>query len=259
MTAPPLTPAAWLRYDAIRRGFREAAPGRVLEVGAGEGAFACRLAARFDYEGIEPDPESFAVAARRLAALGRGRVRPITTAELVDDEPFDLVCAFEVLEHLRDPHAELRRWGRLLRPGGHALVSVPAHRDRFGPADHAVGHHRRFDRTDLQELFQETGFAVMWIEAWGAGLGHALETIRHRVARREARGRRPPRTSACEATGRSGRWLQPRGRTVGTLAAIASAPFRVLQYPLRRSEMGIGWVALAQCQGRSRTDLAGKP
>jgi SAM-dependent methyltransferase len=214
----------------------------VLEVGAGEGALAWRLAERFEYVGLEPDSESFAVATRRLAVLGRGRVIQSTTAEFLADaarDPFDLVCAFEVLEHLTDTAGELARWRRLLREGGYALVSVPAHRRRFAAADRAVGHVRRYDRGDLEEMLVSAGFELLWIEAWGAGLGYALEWVRNRVAR-------PARTtSAAAGTARSGRWLQPRAG-LGKLVALGAAPFRLLQHPFRNGNLGIGWVALAR-------------
>lgn len=203
---------------------------------------AWRLASEFDYVGLEPDADSFAVAAQRLAALGRGRVLPLTTEAfmaLETPEPFDLVCAFEVLEHLVDPAAELARWHRLLRGGGHALVSVPAHRRRFAAADRAVGHQRRYDRADLEAALVSAGFAPLWIEAWGAGLGYALEWVRNRVARAATA------SSAADGTARSGRWMQPRG-ALGSIAALGAAPFRVLQHPFRSTQLGIGWVALAR-------------
>lgn len=241
--SPPLTPSAWLRYDAIRRGLEEANPRRVLEVGVGEGAMACRLAARFDYKGLEPDPASFTAASKRLSRLGRGEILRATTAELPHADPYDLVCAFEVLEHLVDDRAELERWRDLLRPGGHVLVSVPAHRRHFGPADEAVGHQRRYDREDLHRILTAAALEPLWIEAWGLGLGHLLEWARDRIARRMAPD------SAAEGTARSGRWLQPRAGVTGTLAALVAAPFRVLQHPMRRSSVGIGWVALARRSG----------
>lgn len=200
---------------------------------------AWRLARRFEYDGLEPDPASFAVASNRLSDLDRGRIRPLTTDSPQVTGPYDLICAFEVLEHLPDDRAELVRWKGLLRPGGHALLSVPAHRDRYGAADAAVGHCRRYNRDDLEKVLSKAGFELVTIEAWGMGLGHVLEWVRHRFAERTESG------EGMEGAARSGRWLQPRGRMAGALAALVAAPFRVLQHPFRSGERGIGWVALA--------------
>lgn len=204
---------------------------------------AWRLAYHFDYTGVEPDSTSHAMAARRLTELGRGRLLSGTTELLEprsDDERYDLVCGFEVLEHLADDVGELARWHTLLRPRGHVLLSVPAHRHRFSAADAAVGHYRRYDRGDLQRVLEEARFDVLWIEAWGAGLGHALEGIRNCVA---TVSRRP---ASDAGTARSGRWLQPRGRAAAVASAFVALPFRLLQRPARRGAVGIGWVALAR-------------
>jgi len=45
---------------------------------------------------------------------------------------YDMVCAFEVLEHLKRDEAALRDWITLVRPGGHLVLSVPAGPERFG-------------------------------------------------------------------------------------------------------------------------------
>lgn len=201
---------------------------------------AYRLAQHFEYAGLEPDRESGTIATRRLSALGRGRIIAKTTSEFGAPASYDLICAFEVLEHVPDHRDELVHWRRLLRPGGYVLLSVPAHRRRYGAADDAVGHVRRYDRTDLEKALTETGFSLVSIEVWGAGLGHILEWIRHRMARRLESLNTP------DASARSGRWLQPRGPLMGLLAGIVAAPFRLLQYPLRRTSIGIGWVALAR-------------
>ena len=104
----PLPPTARLRYDV---GERMLPPGitDVLEVGCGRGAFGIRLAQRYRYVGVEPDQESWTVAQRRISAAGPGEVRNVAASAL-GAERFDLVCAFEVLEHIEDDAAALRDW-----------------------------------------------------------------------------------------------------------------------------------------------------
>ena len=140
---PPLAPRAWLRWDLVQRQVRALAPATCLELGCGQGAVGTRLARMCDYLGVEPDPTSFAVAGPRITAAGgrvlRGDIDAVTPGSF-----FDLVCAFEVLEHLPDDVGALARWGRAVAPGGHLLLSVPAWQDRFGPWDEMVGHLRRY-------------------------------------------------------------------------------------------------------------------
>ena len=245
MTAPPLTTAAWLRLDAVGRARDRVRPERVLEVGAGRGAMGWRLARRCSaYVGLEPDPASFAVARERLAGVPGAEVRNGDVSSLADGEVFDLVCAFEVLEHVPDDVGELRRWGAHLRPPGWLLLSVPAHQSRFGPTDEAVGHVRRYDREPLTDTLRAGGFEPVEVTAWGAGAGHLLEWARDRVTTR-----RPAPSSQEERTARSGRFLQPSGPLAGAATAVLAAPGRLVQRPFARTGAGIGWVVLARSAG----------
>ena len=89
-----LTITGRLRYDVVRR-LLPLDVRTVLEIGCGRGALGCILARQYSYLGIEPDPESFAVAHSLLGP----RVRRLREEEL-EPGAYDLVCAFEVLEHI---------------------------------------------------------------------------------------------------------------------------------------------------------------
>jgi SAM-dependent methyltransferase len=144
LTDPPLTVKGWLRYDVVTRllaGLEGVES--VLEVGAGEGALGVRLARRYRYVGLEPDPRAFATARARFARAGLESVVEGDVEKLPSGSTFDLVCAFEVLEHCEDDVAELRRWAERVRPEGWLMLSVPAFADWFGPADRKAGHFRR--------------------------------------------------------------------------------------------------------------------
>lgn len=99
MSQPALPLNAWLRWDLVRRMLPSQARS-VLEVGCGQGAVGARLAANHDYLGVEPDGTSFATASARIGPL---KVRNGMVEDVVEPgRTFDLVCAFEVLEHLED-------------------------------------------------------------------------------------------------------------------------------------------------------------
>jgi SAM-dependent methyltransferase len=221
----PLTPNAWLRYDVVEQLLP---PGvtDVLEVGCGQGALGTRLARRYEYVGVEPDESSFRVAQQRMALIKRGQVRNIPVGDL-GDERFDLVCAFEVLEHIEDDAAALRDWATRLRPGGWLLLSVPAHQHRFGPADELVGHYRRYDPPAMTELLGRTGFGAVELRLYGMPLGYVLEAGRNRIGKRRLAA--VANTSAAERTAGSGRLLQPSGSLRGAATRLATAPFRLAQ------------------------------
>ena len=153
----------------------------VLEVGCGQGALGTRLAQRYRYLGVEPDRASWAVAARGSARPG-GEVRNIAVEDL-GDERFDLVCAFEVLEHIEDDATALKEWSSRLRPGGWLLLSVPAHQHRYGPCDEIAGHFRRYDPAAMTALLTRCGFTEIQLRQYGFPLGYVLEAGRNLIGR----------------------------------------------------------------------------
>jgi SAM-dependent methyltransferase len=236
----PLTPNAWLRYEVIER-MLPAGVTDVLEVGCGQGALGVRLAQRYRYLGVEPDEASWIVAQRRISAGGTGEVRNISVDGL-ETERFDLVCAFEVLEHIEDDAAAVREWAARLRPGGWLLLSVPAHQRRYGAADELVGHFRRYDPEAMTALLAGCGFTGIEVRQYGFPLGYVLETGRNLIGRRRLATAKTQ--SVAERTAGSGRLFQPSGRARGATIRWGTAPFRLVQRAFPNT--GTGLVVLAR-------------
>jgi SAM-dependent methyltransferase len=235
---PPLTLQGWLRFDAVERLLAGVdGVSTVLEIGAGVGALGSMLARRYRYLGLEPDAASYQLARPRIEAAG-GRIERIAYSELAGDETFDLVCAFEVLEHLPDDAAALAAWRELVRPRGRLLVSVPAGPRRFGASDELVGHLRRYERAGLLDLLMRSGFRGAEVRGYGFPLGNMLKPLRDGLAARRLRAPGDTGTSL------SGRWLQPSNERA-RLTWAAALPFRYLQRPFAQTDLGTGLVALA--------------
>lgn len=235
---PPLTLRAWLRWDVVSRWIDEIAPSTVLEYGCGMGAVGSRLARGRTYTGIEPDAQSRDVATRRVG--GAGRVL-LDDSGLGPDETFDLVCAFEVLEHIEDDRAALASWSRRVRPGGHLLLSVPAWQDRYGPMDADVGHFRRYDPADLVAALATTELQPVRTVLYGWPLAYALEGVRNRALRR---AQATEKRSMGDRSAGSGRAFQPQRRAAGIATDVLSLPFRYAQR--LQSSRGTGLITLAQ-------------
>jgi len=238
---PPLTANATLRWSIVRTLLDRLRPSRVLEIGCGQGAFGARIAARAEYVGVEQDTESWRVARDRVVPIG-GRVLNGTIDVLEDTEPFDLVCAFEVLEHIEDDVGALEGWRSRLGPGGAVLVSVPAWPDRFGPWDAAVGHYRRYTPVQLEDTISTAGYLTPETALYGWPLGYITEPVRNAVARRT----RGQTQSTMEArTASSGRSLQSNG-VWGRAVMAGATPFILIQK--LRPTAGIGLIGLGRVQ-----------
>lgn len=241
MSHPPLTFNAWLRWDIVSRRLAQLdGVASVLEIGAGEGAVGTRLAETHDYVGVEPDERSCERARARLEQLGRGRIVCGDLAALEDGLTFDLVCAFEVLEHIEDDGAALREWHERIRPGGQLLLSVPAYLSQWGAGDVKAGHYRRYEPQSLGEALRDAGFERIEIDHYGFPLGNVLQWGRNLIARRG-----PPPESAAEGSAGSGRWLQPP-EALDRATQAFTWPFRRLQQPFTGGPRGTGLVVLAR-------------
>lgn len=238
---PPLAPRAWLRYDVVARVVSRLRPTATLEIGCGQGSFGARLAQASDYLGVEPDPTSFATADARIAARGGRVLHGIHTA-VPAGSTYDMVCAFEVLEHIEDDKGALADWVEFVKPGGHLVLSVPAFQDRFGPMDVRSGHFRRYSPAEITDRLTEAGLKDVDVTVYGWPLGYALEAVRNRMdARRIAAEGEVSMEHLTSASGRTG---QPGGVLAGFAIAALTFPWRVLQR--LRPTRGTGLVAVAR-------------
>jgi len=244
MTLPPLSLGAWLRYDLIERLLRKTHGIRsVLEIGTGVGAISARLARRFHFVGLELDRHSYEISKERLQRIGRGIMLHGDLSALDPGATFDLVCAFEVLEHIEDDATALLEWRDHIGTGGWLLLTVPAFQQLWGPWDELAGHYRRYERDQMHDLLNSTGFVnpVVWTS--GFPLGYALEWARNIFAsRQEVKPSKNERTQAI------GHVLQPPAY-LGWLTGFVSAPFRLLQHPFVETTLGRGLVVLARRSG----------
>ncbi len=224
-----MTASAWLRFDTVWPRVAALRPRRILEIGPGVAGFGTRAAASCEtYVGVERSADSREVAERRLAVVPGADATVV--AELDDvpaEERFDLVCAFEVLEHIEDDRSALASWFGRTEPGGTVIISVPAHADRFGAGDEAVGHFRRYDPEALRELAAGVGLTDVSVVLYGFPLGYLLEAVRNLLGRRALRSSKGGGSKA-DRSAASGRWYQPSAQ-VGRVIELATLPARRLQ------------------------------
>jgi SAM-dependent methyltransferase len=96
------------------------------------------------------DMSEHAVAA--LQAVGaKARVGSVEELPFATST-FDLVCAFDIVEHVEDDEAALTELTRVLAPGGVLLMSVPLHESYWTQFDELVGHCRRYEPENLAAL-----------------------------------------------------------------------------------------------------------
>ena len=130
---------------------------RILDVGCGTGANLLMLSKYGDAEGVDVSEDALAFCRERgldKVRLGAGEELPY------DDATFDLVTAFDVVEHMDNDLAGLKEMRRVLRPGGRVLLFVPTFMFLWGLQDEVSNHRRRYRLPELRRVLEQAGFEV---------------------------------------------------------------------------------------------------
>jgi SAM-dependent methyltransferase len=161
-----------LILDALARYFPSAR--RFLDLGCGTGFVLMGARETFpalELSGSDVRAEALDRAAQRVpgAFLFQmdGRRMPFT-------EEFDVIGAFDVIEHVPEDDAMLREMHRALRPGGGLLLTVPQHPWLWSEADDFSHHQRRYSRRGLRARLRSAGFEILQLTSFCSLLMPAL-------------------------------------------------------------------------------------
>jgi SAM-dependent methyltransferase len=171
------------RTAVLLWALRKAFPGAtsLLEVGCGTGFVLAGLrAARPDLRlvGTELFIDGLDIAHRRLnrsVELVQADVRALP----YQDE-FDVVGAFDVLEHIAEDRVALHELARTARPGGGVLLTVPQHPWLWSHEDELAKHQRRYTRRGMQRLLQSVGLRPVLVTSFVSLLLPAMAASRLR-------------------------------------------------------------------------------
>ena len=151
------------RELAVRLAGRSA---RILDAGCGSGGLIRRLNAvepAWAWTGIDVSPLACELARTRC----RAEIREASVTALpFPERAFDAVVSADVLYHVEDDPAALREIARVLRPGGVAVINVPAHRWLWSYHDVATHSQRRYGRRELRDKMVAAGLDDTRLTHW---------------------------------------------------------------------------------------------
>jgi 2-polyprenyl-3-methyl-5-hydroxy-6-metoxy-1,4-benzoquinol methylase len=150
---------------------------RVLDLGSGNGTLCCEMA-RCGYSavGLEYDKGGVDITRSAYPAIRfyNYGVQDDPAELLKQERPFDVVVSTEVIAHLYSPHLLPRYAARVLRDGGHLIVTTPYHGylknlvlSIFDKSDHHHtalwhgGHIKFWSRKTLSQVLSDNGFKVV--------------------------------------------------------------------------------------------------
>jgi SAM-dependent methyltransferase len=136
----------------IRRSVNPPPDAQILEIGCGTGHNLPMLGRFGHVDALELDDVSRAHAERRL---GREIMRaPLPELAGVPERHYDLIGAFDVIEHIDDDEAAIASIASRLKPGGKFVMTVPAHPWMWSAHDVVNHHKRRYSRRSLKALIE---------------------------------------------------------------------------------------------------------
>ena len=162
-----------LRATIARLGLPR--PARILEAGSGTGANLRMLVEFGNVQGFEPDDFARATA---LATAGVDTPRGFLPDDVPHAGPFDLVCAFDVIEHVDRDAESLAALCRLTTSGGYAVFTVPAFMFLWSRHDEVNHHYRRYRLPQLRTLLAQAGYEVQFISYYNFFLFPLVAAVR---------------------------------------------------------------------------------
>lgn len=150
---------------------------RILDVGCGTGGMLHLLADYGSVEGLEGSPIAVAYGRQRVGSVAKIRQGELPGG-LEENERFDLISAFDVLEHLEEPVATLERIRRALAPGGSLVCTVPAYPFLWSHHDEVAHHFRRYTESTLRAHLSEGGFEVRHLSYFNSILFAPIAAVR---------------------------------------------------------------------------------
>jgi 2-polyprenyl-3-methyl-5-hydroxy-6-metoxy-1,4-benzoquinol methylase len=204
---------------------------RILDVGCGTGAMLPMLREFGLVEGMELSPLALKYCRERV-----GDSVVLHEGGLPDGLPrqkYDVLTAFDVLEHLQDPVTALVAMRGALGSDGTVVCTVPAYEFLWSHHDDLNEHERRYTRPLLRQHLEKAGFQVLYVSHYNTLLmppvvaARLLERVRGESARKTGGAdlQETPRwaNALLHAIFASERWLLPRMRLPFGISIIAVA------------------------------------
>jgi SAM-dependent methyltransferase len=167
-------------------------PGaRILDAGCGSGRLLDELTKLGEVSGLDHNADSVEIARER----GHPDVHQgVVEALPWEDETFDLITCLDVVEHTADDRVTLRELRRVLKTGGHLLITVPAIQAIWSSHDVFNNHYRRYDKRMMRKAAGDVGLHIERMTYFNsllfgpAAAVRLVQRVRHRDATAEING-----------------------------------------------------------------------
>ncbi len=148
-----------LLIELLARYAPEGSARRILDAGCGTGANLQLLVEHGDARGIDISEEAIQFCRARGIPAERALVASVLELPFSDNF-FELAVSFDVICNIGEDVSAFGEIGRVLKPGGRAIVQLPAYRFLWSAHDVAVGHKHRYTARSLRRKVERAGLVV---------------------------------------------------------------------------------------------------
>lgn len=171
---------------ALRQWFPNA--HNMLEIGCGTGYVlrgVTQSLPELRVSGSEIFLEGLAFAAKRLPSAD---LFQMDARRIPYESEFDLIGAFDVIEHIEEDEQVLREAHRALKPGGGLILTVPQHPWLWSAQDESACHVRRYRHRELKKKLHDAGFQLVFSSSFVSLLLPLLAVSRLRKRKADPAG-----------------------------------------------------------------------
>lgn len=140
--------------------------GDILEVGFGPGNFTEKFTKFGSVWGFDIDSEYIKDFKKKFKTKVKSGFGDIEKGKyFFKNKKFDTIVCFNVLEHIKNDEKGLGNLNKLLNPGGHLILILPAHMFLYGSIDKNIGHYRRYDYDRIKKLLKKVKLNLLSIRS----------------------------------------------------------------------------------------------
>ena len=161
--------------EVLQRHLLPRAGRRLLDVGCGTGGMFPMLSGFGEVDGAEASPDALERAHRKFP---KRRIEPCALPHTLPEGTWDVISAFDVIEHLDEPIPSLRLMRSRLPFDGQVVVTVPAFQFLWSHHDEVNQHRRRYSRLQLVSELSSAGLRVTFVSYYNTLLFPAVAGAR---------------------------------------------------------------------------------
>lgn len=223
----------------------------LLEIGYGAGDMLCTYHEHgmkvygYDFSELAKKESLKRISSKGYKIGGNKGITLFESESEAYNRKYNVLVACEVLEHIEDDVAMLRRWNASIASDGYLIISVPARMKRWSISDELAGHYRRYEKNELIGKLYNTGFDCKTIWSYPVPINGILDYLmnrEHKIKKSDLKEKisKEDKTKLSGINRKSGVFARALSRP------MLIYPWHLIQMLFVNTDLGSGYVVMAK-------------